>query len=141
VLEDPDVDAVVIATRHHLHAPLAIEAARRGKAVFVEKPLALTLEDCRAVVDAVTASGTVLTVGFNRRFAPLAGRARQELVDVAAPATAIYRINAGALPPHHWPPEPVHGGGRSVGEGCHCFDRPSWLLDQEALAVHALAPA
>jgi len=141
VLEDPDVDAVVIATRHHLHAPLAIEAARRGKAVFVEKPLALTLEDCRAVVDAVTASGTVLTVGFNRRFAPLAGRARQELVDVAGPATAVYRINAGALPPNHWLLDPVHGGGRIVGEGCHFFDLLCWLLDEEPVAVHAMAPA
>jgi predicted dehydrogenase/threonine dehydrogenase-like Zn-dependent dehydrogenase len=141
VLDDPEVDAVIIATRHHLHAPLAIEAARQGKAVFVEKPLALTLEDCRAVVDAVTASGTVLTVGFNRRFAPLAGRARQALVDAAGPATAVYRINAGALPPDHWLLDPVHGGGRIVGEGCHFFDLLCWLLDEEPVAVHAMAPA
>lgn len=141
VLDDPSVDVAIIATRHHLHAPLAIEALRRGKAVFVEKPLALTLEDCRAVVDAVTASGNVLTVGFNRRFAPLAGRAREALAAVAGPAMAVYRINAGSLPPDHWLLDAVQGGGRIVGEGCHFFDLLCWLLGEEPVTVQATAPA
>lgn len=140
VLEDPAVDAVVIATRHHLHAPLAIEAVRHGKAVFVEKPLALSLADCRAVVEAVVAAGAVLTVGFNRRFAPLAVRLRDALAARPGPAMAVYRINAGPLPVDHWLLDPVQGGGRILGEGCHFVDLLCWLLGEEPVAVQASAP-
>jgi predicted dehydrogenase/threonine dehydrogenase-like Zn-dependent dehydrogenase len=140
VLDDPAVDAVVIATRHHLHAALAAEAARRGKAVFVEKPLALTLDECRTVADAVAASGVLLTVGFNRRFASLARRAKDALAAVSGTALAIYRVNARALPSHHWLRDPVEGGGLVLAEGCHFFDLVCWLLGEEPESVQAIAP-
>ncbi len=141
VLKDPAVDAVVIATRHHLHASLAIEAARRGKAIFTEKPLALTAEECHAVAETVAQSRALLTVGFNRRFAPLARRAQRALADVAGPALAIYRINARALPRDHWLHDPVEGGGTILGEGCHFFDLLCWLLGEEPMSVQAIGPA
>ncbi|PYN37868.1 MAG: oxidoreductase [Candidatus Rokuibacteriota bacterium] len=140
VLDDPAVDAVVIATRHHLHATLAAEAARRGKAVFVEKPLAMTLDECRTVADAVATSGALLTVGFNRRFAPLARRAKDTVAAASGPALAIYRVNARALPPQHWLRDPIEGGGLVLAEGCHFFDLVCWLLGDEPESVHAMAP-
>ena len=141
VLDDPAVDAVVIATRHHLHAPLALEAVRRGKAVFVEKPLALTEEACRTVARAVADSDALLTVGFNRRYSPLARAARDALAGTAGPAMAVYRVNAGPLPADHWLLDPEEGGGRIVGEACHFFDFLCWLLGEEPASVHATAPA
>ena len=140
VFEDEAVEAVVIATRHDSHAALAVDAARHGKAIFVEKPLALTLEECRAVSKAVAESGVLLAVGFNRRFAPLMRRAREALAASAGPAMATYRINAHALPSHHWLLNPAEGGGRIVGEGCHFLDLLCWLLGEEPETVAAMAP-
>ena len=72
LLADDTIDAVLIATRHHAHARMAADALRAGKAVFVEKPLAISVEDLDVVIDAIDETGNDrLTVGFNRRFAPL----------------------------------------------------------------------
>jgi predicted dehydrogenase len=82
----------------------------------------------------------LLTVGFNRRFAPLSGPAREALAGSPGPALAVYRINAGPLPADHWLLDPVEGGGRIIGEGCHFFDLVCWLLGEEPRAVQAMGP-
>src|SRR5207245_11718224 len=125
----------------HLHAPLARAAVQRGKAVFVEKPLALTAAECRSLADAVVGSDGLLTVGFNRRFSPLARQAREALAGAAGPGMAAYRINARPLPPDHWLLDPAEGGGRIIGEGCHFFDLLCWLLGEEPVQVQAMAPS
>ncbi|MHB8731327.1 MAG: bi-domain-containing oxidoreductase [bacterium] len=136
VLDDDQVDAVVVATRHDLHASLVADALRAGKHVFVEKPLALTAEDVRAVVAAHAASPRVLMVGFNRRYSPIV-RAVKEFVGAARPLVLTYRINAGAIPPDHWTYDPVEGGGRWLGEGGHFVDLLQYLTDAEPVEVFA----
>lgn len=137
VLSDKNIDAVLIATRHHLHAEMAIAAARSGKHIFLEKPLALTLEDCQQVCGEVADAGVLLTVGFNRRFAPLV-RELKRLLDVAqGPRMLTYRVNAGYLPPDHWTLQASQGGGRIIGEGCHFFDLLYYLVQSEPIRIAA----
>ncbi len=128
VIVDPNVDALIIATRHDQHARLAAAAIRAGKAVFVEKPLALDAAGLADVLDAVQSSpSSRLMVGFNRRFAPLALRCREFFAGVAEPLFVSYRVNAGAVPADSWVFDPVEGGGRILGEVCHFVDLVAFL--------------
>ncbi len=127
LVADPEIGVVAVATRHSSHARLAAASLRAGKAVFVEKPPALTageLEDLRAARDE---SGRPLAVGFNRRHAPLALRLRDFVREAAGPLELLVRVNAGALPPGHWLNDLDEGGGRLLGEGCHFIDFACWL--------------
>ena len=139
VIGDPEIEAVLVATRHDLHAPLAVAAVRAGKHVFVEKPLALTVEACDRVVAAVAETGVLLMVGFNRRFAPLARQAKDVVQRMPGPKTVLYRVNAGPLPADHWLRDPGEGGGRLLGEGVHFFDFVRWLLAADPVAIRATA--
>lgn len=139
-LADPAVHLVCIATRHDLHAPLAVRALRAGKHVFVEKPLALTEEQLREIEETAASSAGLLLVGFNRRFSPMA-RAVREALSGRGPILATYRINAGALPSGHWTLDPEVGGGRFVGEGCHFVDLLSFLAGDPGIASVRAASA
>jgi predicted dehydrogenase len=123
VLGDPDVNAVVIATRHDSHSNLVVAALDAGKHVFVEKPLALT-ETQLAQIEAAheRRPDAVLTVGFNRRFAPHVQRIHALLEGVSEPKVFLMTVNAGAIPPEHWTQDPRQGGGRIIGEACHFID-------------------
>jgi predicted dehydrogenase len=121
VLNDPEIHAILIATRHHLHAQQAEAAALAGKAVFVEKPMALNPTELESLVTALGRTGVPYMVGFNRRFSPAALQARQLLGGRRSPMLIVYRVNAGYLSPDHWTQGP-EGGGRIVGEACHMFD-------------------
>ncbi len=128
IINDPEVDAVVIATRHNQHARLVCDAIRAGKAVFVEKPLALTEESLSEIVRAVrSAEEPRLMVGFNRRFSPLAARLKEFFESCVEPKFVLYRANAGAVPPDSWVLDPVEGGGRILGEVCHFVDMVCYL--------------
>jgi predicted dehydrogenase len=126
VFDAPDVDAVVIATRHDSHAALACRALRAGKHVYVEKPLALTHDDVDAILAAwetrPPADRPLLTVGFNRRFAPHVVRMQGLLAAETGPKAIVITVNAGVLPSGHWTQDADVGGGRIVGEGCHFVD-------------------
>jgi predicted dehydrogenase/threonine dehydrogenase-like Zn-dependent dehydrogenase len=123
VFSDPQVTAAVIATRHDSHASLVIEALAAGKHVFVEKPLALSHEEVDAIEHAYGASANrVVTVGFNRRFAPLVQKIKSLLGGNPEPKTFVMTVNAGAIPPEHWTQDRQVGGGRIVGEACHFID-------------------
>jgi predicted dehydrogenase/threonine dehydrogenase-like Zn-dependent dehydrogenase len=135
LLTDPAVDAVIIGTRHDSHARLAIQALGAGKAVHVEKPLALTLADAEAVEEAVVREGGLLTIGFNRRFAPLTLALRGALAGAGQPRQFLYRVNAPLLPGGHWSLDPMEGGGRLIGEGCHFIDLVCYLADSEVADV------
>lgn len=121
VLADPSIDLVMICTRHDRHATEAADALRAGKAVFLEKPAALSLDDLNALATAVRASGRPFVVGFNRRFAPDISAILPLLANRRGPLVATYRVNAGRLPPGHWALGP-EGGGRLIGEACHMID-------------------
>jgi predicted dehydrogenase/threonine dehydrogenase-like Zn-dependent dehydrogenase len=124
VITDPDVDVVVVATRHDTHARFVAQALRAGKAVFVEKPLAIDHAGL-AEVEAALAEASrepLLGIGFNRRFAPHVQRMVELLRGVPEPKAMVMTVNAGELPPDHWLIDPLSGGGRLVGEGCHFMD-------------------
>ncbi|MDQ1711638.1 MAG: hypothetical protein QOE45_1088 [Frankiaceae bacterium] len=117
----PDVDLVVVATRHDSHADLAARALRAGKHVFCEKPLALSEDELSSVVDAWRASPGALFVGFNRRYSVPVRLVRDHLAGGAGPLVMTYRVNAGRLGDKHWYKDRRQGG-RLLGEVCHFVD-------------------
>ncbi len=140
ILDDPDVDLVLIGTRHHLHAAQALQALRAGKHVLVEKPLCLEEAEVAPILDEARRARRLLAVGFNRRYSPIARRAREVLGRLDGPALFVYRVNAGPLPPGHWLHDPAEGGGRIVGECCHFLDLILFLAGApEILGARAAA--
>jgi len=138
VLDAPDVDVVCVASRHGSHAEYAAQALERDRAVFVEKPPALTWEQLQRLREA--SRGRTLQVGFNRRFAPLAVAMRDHVVWRDQPVELLYRVAAGRLASDHWLNDPVDGGGRLLGEGCHFVDFACWFMDSLPTRVSASVP-
>ncbi|MDQ4131412.1 MAG: bi-domain-containing oxidoreductase [Actinomycetota bacterium] len=140
ILGDESIDAVFVVTRHHSHADLAARALEAGKAVFVEKPLALSLEELDRVLAAVGASrNDRLMVGFNRRFAPLLVGMRSRFGAAGDPAVVRYLVNAGRLDARSWYSRSESEGSRFEGEGGHFIDTMSWWLGATPLMVHAVS--
>ncbi|MCB8943131.1 MAG: bi-domain-containing oxidoreductase [Ardenticatenaceae bacterium] len=137
-LTDEQVRLVVIASRHDSHASLAAQALRAGKAVFVEKPLALTAAEL-AEVEAAFAAAPVpfLMLGFNRRFAPLMVQLQEFMRGAGEPLLLHYRVNAGHIARDHWTQDAQIGGGRIIGEGCHFVDVLLHLVGQPVMEVMA----
>jgi predicted dehydrogenase len=122
VFENPDIDLVVVATRHDSHAKYVVSAINAGKSVFVEKPLCLTSDELLSIESAIEENPVRLMVGFNRRFSPLVIKLRQLANSAAGPKSLIMTVNAGAVPADHWTRDPQIGGGRIIGEACHFVD-------------------
>jgi predicted dehydrogenase/threonine dehydrogenase-like Zn-dependent dehydrogenase len=140
LLADPKINTIAILTRHDLHAGQVVRAIQAGKHVFCEKPLALNEEQLAEIQAALVQNpACLLTVGFNRRFAPLARRLSAFLADRQEPLVAAYRVNAGFLPLTHWLHDPEQGGGRIIGEGCHFIDFLSFLVGAPPISVYAQA--
>ena len=140
LLADPDVDLVMIGTRHDMHAEMVLNALAAGKHVFVEKPLAITkseLESIEAYFEE-NESTPMLMTGFNRRFSPGIQRIAEVLADRMTPLIVNYRMNAGFLPLEHWVHGP-EGGGRNIGEACHIYDLFNFLTGAEVESVNAQA--
>jgi len=139
VWNDPGTHAVFIATRHDLHSELVIAALRAGKHVFVEKPLCIRESELQAIDDTVRELGDrcpILTVGFNRRFAPATNIVRRHF-DSAGPLSVSYRFAPGPIPANAWPQDEDVGGGRIVGEGCHAIDTCVALIGSPPVRVYA----
>jgi len=140
VLADPDVEAVIIATRHHMHGAMALAALQAGKHVLVEKPLALTGPELDALDTFITAAGDkplpVLLTGYNRRFSPYTRRMAEMLKGRSGPFMLNYRMNAGYIPLNHWVHGP-EGGGRNLGEACHIYDIFTYLANAEVTEASA----
>ncbi|WP_327665664.1 bi-domain-containing oxidoreductase [Streptomyces sp. NBC_00498] len=142
VLGDKSVDAVFVVTRHSSHAELTRKALLAGKAVFVEKPLALTEGELADVLAAVEESGNDrLQVGFNRRFAPMLREAKERFGARTGPANLRYLVNAGRLDHGSWYLQQGTQGSRFAGEGGHFIDTASWLLEADPVSVYTVAPS
>lgn len=143
VLNDPDVDLVLIATRHDLHGRMVLQALEAGKHVFVEKPLTIFPEELDAVEAFYGGNSNrpLLMTGFNRRFSPGIQRIQEWLAGRTTPLIVSYRMNAGYIPLDHW----VHseeGGGRNLGEACHIYDLFSALTNSAPVSIsaHSIVP-
>ena len=137
ILNDSEITAVVIATRHDLHAKVAVEAMKKHKAVFVEKPLALTESELTEVIRTWRENEGRLLVGFNRRFAPLVEEIRSFFQNRTQPLAVNYRINAGFIPRDHWSQDASEGGGRIIGEVCHFADLIQFITGSLPVRVFA----
>ena len=118
------INTLIIATRHNMHAEMVCEGLSRGKHIFVEKPLALSLDELQRIESVLNSktNKTNLMVGFNRRFAPHAQKMKQLLAGITAPKAMIMTVNAGVIPIEHWTQDKLIGGGRIAGEACHFID-------------------
>lgn len=142
VLDSPEVQAVVVATRHDSHGRYVIEALRRDKHVFVEKPLCLTSEELAEIEETAARSAGTVTVGFNRRFSPLIVKMRDHFRGRQEPMALCYRVNAGRIPlngKQSWVHDPSAGGGRIMGEVCHFVDAMQAVAQARPVFVSAFA--
>ena len=141
ILNDPNINTVAILTRHDSHTDLVVKALKEGKHVFVEKPLAINSAQLSVISAQLKAnSQSLLTVGFNRRFAPLAQQLKSSIVNRQSSLYVHYRINAGPIPLNHWTQDPEIGGGRIIGEACHFIDFIIFLVGDvpSSVTAHAL---
>jgi predicted dehydrogenase/threonine dehydrogenase-like Zn-dependent dehydrogenase len=137
VLKNDAIDTVVIATQHNTHAEFIKTFLKAGKHVFVEKPLALTLEEINEIDETIRDIAKnqtplpKLMVGFNRRFSPHIIKTKALLDGVKEPKSFIITVNAGNIPDDHWTQDILTGGGRIIGEGCHFIDLMRFLAGSE----------
>lgn len=127
ILNDPEITAVCITTRHHQHAAMITAAMQAGKDVFAEKPLAVNEVELTEVIAAYQQSKKTLHVGFNRRFAPLAQKMKQLIGSENTPSNIVVTVNAGSIPLNNWLQDMELGGGRIIGEACHFIDLCTFL--------------
>lgn len=140
VLASEEINTVFIATRHNSHADLVIRALQNNKHVFVEKPLALSLEELKQVYAIKQEKPQLqLMVGFNRRFSPFSQKLKQAIQDRSDPISVIITVNAGAIPGNHWVHDPIMGGGRIIGEGCHFIDLARFFVGYPIQTVAAFS--
>lgn len=142
MIENPSINTIAIVTQHNSHAYFVQQALEAGKNVFVEKPLAITIEELDAVKaayeEAIKAEkAPKLMVGFNRRFSPQIQKMKELLAPIKEPKSFIMTMNAGNIPADHWTQDINAGGGRIIGEACHFIDLMRYLADSEIVSVQA----
>ena len=126
------INTISIVTRHDAHAQQVVDSLKAGKNIFVEKPLALTLDELDVIDKAYHEANQLdtvrLMVGFNRRYAPHIVKMKELLNNHRSPKSIIMTVNAGAIPGEHWAQNSLIGGGRIIGEGCHFIDLMRHLI-------------
>ena len=135
ILQNTDVDLVLITTRHNSHASLVLESIKAGKNVFVEKPLAIKEDELDEIITNYKKYNVNVTVGFNRRFAPLAQRIKSLIGENETPINIIATMNAGAIPANSWVHDMEIGGGRIIGEACHYIDLCTFITGSKVINV------
>ncbi len=144
LLNNDEINTVVMVTRHNSHAKYVIKALQAGKHVFVEKPLCLTLQELKEIIETYNravsskAKGLNLMVGFNRRFAPHIRKIKELLEPTKQPKAFIMTMNAGAIPADSWIQDIQIGGGRIIGEACHYIDLMRYLAAAKISSVQAM---
>jgi predicted dehydrogenase len=143
---DPEVEAVDICTPNALHAPIAIAAARAGKHVLVEKPMALSLDEADAMIAAAREAGVTLMVAHNLRFAPIYEQVKRIVAEGAIGMPLAARgvfMHAGpdefwgATSDWFWQAETA-GGGALIDMGIHMIDLLRWFIDRPVVEVSAM---
>ena len=142
LLNNKDINTVAIATRHNSHAYFVERVLSAGKNVFVEKPLALTVEEIEKIESVYNQNiqnnqYARVMVGFNRRFSPQVQKMKTLLDTVKEPKSFIMTMNAGAIPADHWTQDNAVGGGRIVGEACHFIDLMRFLAGSKIVSIQA----
>lgn len=137
VLDDTDVNLVLISTRHNLHAPMALEALKSGKNVFVEKPLAMNFDELNEIKSFYESAedAPLLMTGFNRRFSEAAAKVKSIISKSTTPLIINYKMNAGFIPKEVWVHGP-EGGGRNIGEACHIYDLFNFWTESKCESVN-----
>ena len=135
ILNDSEVDLVLVTTQHHMHAKMTLEAINAGKSVFVEKPLALNERELNEIIENYNSKNVNVSVGFNRRFAPLAKKMKKALGSSTTPINIVATMNAGFIPKDVWVHDMEIGGGRIIGEACHYIDLCSYLAGSKVVSV------
>lgn len=138
ILNHEDINTVVILTRHGDHARQIIQAIKNRKHIYCEKPLVIQHNELKSVLSSYSDGVSHLMVGFNRRFSPFVQKIRSFLGEKPGPMSIHYRINAGYLPKDHWLHDPIQGGGRLIGEGCHFLDLCLYLAASPAISVRTV---
>lgn len=140
IFSNSEIDTVVVATRHNLHAEQVLAALRAGKHVFCEKPLCLTLAELAEIeIEIAKRPNQHLLVGFNRRFAPHTVKIKTLLDTVKEPKSFLMTVNAGDIPVDHWTQNSTVGGGRIIGEACHFIDLLRFLAASPIIQHHSVA--
>ena len=135
ILKDSEVDLILVTTKHNTHAKMVLDSINSQKSVFVEKPLALAHEELELIIEAYRSNNVNISVGFNRRFAPLAKKMRELIGDVNSPINVVATMNAGFIPKDVWVHDMKVGGGRIIGEACHYIDLCSYLTASKVKAI------
>ena len=136
ILDDPEIDVVMVLSRNQHHCSQAVQALYAGKHVFVEKPMAITEDECKKLYRAVVETGKQLTVGFNRRFAPFYQDLKKNLIRRTGPAVVNCRVSSPGISGTYWMADPSIGGA-ILGEAVHFVDLMYWLLQSEPISVSA----
>ena len=142
VLQHPEINTIAIVTRHNSHASMVEKVLAAGKHVFVEKPLALHVDEIDRIEQLYQQQSTTdrysrVMVGFNRRFAPQVQKMKALLDTVKEPKSFIMTMNAGAIPAEHWTQDLQIGGGRIIGEACHFIDLMRFLAGSKIVSIQA----
>jgi predicted dehydrogenase/threonine dehydrogenase-like Zn-dependent dehydrogenase len=135
ILNDSTIDSIIITTRHNQHAKQVLEGLNAEKHVFVEKPLAININDLNDILDCKQKTETTVTVGFNRRFSPFSQSAKEALGSDPGQINVIATMNAGEIPLDHWVQDMEQGGGRIIGEACHYIDLISYFTSSKVQSV------
>ena len=140
IFSDPEINTIFVLTRHNTHSTLVCEALKIGKNVYVEKPLAIFPEGVRMIEETYLSSRNhenppIVMIGFNRRFSPHIQKIKELLKGLKAPVSIIITVNAGEVPPEDWTQDPMIGGGRIIGEGCHFVDLLYYLTGSKVTSV------
>ncbi|MBU4502980.1 MAG: bi-domain-containing oxidoreductase, partial [Nanoarchaeota archaeon] len=137
IINDEEINCIIIATRHNLHAKYVIKGLKANKNVYVEKPLALNKKELDDILMAWKDSNADVMVGFNRRFSPHIIKLKNFIKNRKNPLAINYRINAGFIPKEHWIHDPEEGGGRIVGEVCHFVDLCNFICESKPANIFA----
>ncbi|EAQ31907.1 bi-domain-containing oxidoreductase [Idiomarina baltica] len=139
LIQSNKINTVAIVTRHNSHAQFVSKALKAGKHTFVEKPLAIDIDELEEIesVYREIEKPPLLMVGFNRRFSPHVKKMKSLLDSVKQPKTLILTMNAGRIPADHWTQDIRVGGGRIIGEACHFIDLARFLVDSKIVSVQS----
>jgi len=136
VMMDANIDVVIITTWHDTHAPFSIKAAQAKKHVFIEKPMAMTIEECYAIQKAVAVSGIKYMVAFRSRFA---WGTRDLKKAIPNPKVTITHCRASNIwGDSSWAQDPIKGGGQVLSQACHLADLMYYLNESEPISVYAV---